>query len=182
VVAAHNEVCLTPLDQPVVLEYPNGDRRPLLLGVLDVRARLVPQDHSMKNASCQLNFGSGWHAVEQSGSSWIRWNAGHGRLNVLADSDIIVTLRGNINSMQRPNEVDVLLNGERLTALRIDWDEWAFEPFTPLTLTLKSGQNNLEFISHNPPVTQTTDLRPLAIAIKDLQLLRVDDQPCVIQP
>lgn len=181
VVAMQNEVCLTPLDRPVVLEQPNGDRRPLLLGVSDVRVQLLPQSGPTQSAFCELTFRDGWQGVERDGSSWMRWNNGRAQLSALVSSPTTVTLQGNIISLQRPNDIDALLNGERITVLKIDWKEWAFKPFTPFTLTLKAGLNSLEFISHNAPITQPNDSRLLAVALQNLQMLKDDNQPCVIK-
>ena len=176
-----NEVCFTPLDEPTVLEYPNGDQRPLLLGVSEVRVQLIPQEATLQATVCELTFSNGWHPAEHAGSNWLRWNTGRGRLNAFVDADTTAVLQGLINSIQRPNKVDVIVNDTPVTTLPIDWEEWAIKPFTPLTLTLKAGLNTIEFVSHNPPITQTTDARPLAVAIQDLQLLS-NGQPCKIEP
>ncbi len=176
-----NEVCLTPLDKPTVLDYPNGDQRPLLLGISEVRIQLAPQELAGDGHVCELTFSTGWYQVEHAGTNELRWNTGRGLLNAFVDTDTSAVLLGQINSIQRPNKVDVIVNDQPVTTLPIDWEEWMVKPFTPLTLSLKAGPNTIEFVSHNPPITQTTDARLLAIAIQDLQLLN-NGQPCKIQP
>ena len=126
---------------------------------------------------CTATFNNGWYPREPVGDSWLRWTDGQGQISIAASDDMAVLLQGKINSMQRPNTVDIVLNGNPVSALKTDWDEWAFKSFVPLTLKLKAGSNSLKFISHNPPITQTTDSRALAIAIKGLQL-----PPCELQP
>lgn len=165
------------LDEVTVPTQPNGDTRALLM----LLHHLTITPASPQAASCTFNLSSGWYGREQNGASWQRWNNGQGSIDITVSAPTDTVLRGEINSIQRPNAVDIRLNGTLVTTLKTDWEEWAFNPFTPLTLTLKAGQNNLDFISHNPPITQTTDLRPLAVIVKDLQLLPEDGQPCLLQ-
>jgi hypothetical protein len=177
-----NDACLVPLDKPTELELPNGDRRPLLLGVSDVRAQFSTQPIASLSDSCQLIFTDGWHQLERTETNWRRWSNGNAALKVLVGADTTATLSGELNSIQRPNQVDIVVNGNLVTTLKTDWEEWAFKSFPPLTFALKTGPNVIEFRSHNLPITQTNDLRPLAIAVKDLHLELSGNRPCEIQP
>ena len=135
-----------------------------------------------KPAQCLMSFSSGWFPSERYEDGWLRWTSGQGQISVNVGADTVGILSGEIDSIQRPNDVDVLLNGQSVTRFKTDWSEWALKPFTPLTLTLKTGPNTIALISHNPPITPTNDTRALAIAIKDLQLATDNHQLCKIQP
>ncbi|HUI08008.1 MAG TPA: hypothetical protein VL486_13500 [Verrucomicrobiae bacterium] len=173
--AGLSEVCLTPQDKPTVLEQPNGDRRPLLLGVSDLQVKLLPEGAIPPDrAALAFQFASGWHPVERSGRDWLCWTDGRGRLIVQTDRETTGSLSGEILSARRPNNVDVIVNGEKIKTLAVDWPEWAFRSFGPLRLPLKSGQNSIEFVSEKPPLVQPSDPRPLAVAIKNLRLVEVD--------
>ena len=83
---------------------------------------------------------------------------------------MVAVLSGQILSAQRPNDVDVVLNGAKVASLRVDWDKWEFRDFQPVDLPLKAGENTVEFVSHNPAIKIGTDSRALAVAVKNLGL------------
>jgi hypothetical protein len=119
--------------------------------------------------SCSLTFSTGWYGLEGSGQDWWRWTDGRGQVRVLVEKDTDAVIRGGLCSIQQPNEVDILLNGEKLITLDITWDGFGGLS-EPLPLHLEAGENVLEFVSHNPAITTPTDGRPLAIAVKNLSL------------
>jgi hypothetical protein len=88
---------------------------------------------------------------------------------VFVDDDVDAFMQGELHSVQKPNQVDILLNGEKLIALDVTWSGFG-GPSGSLPLRLKAGENIIEFVSHNPAITTSTDSRPLAIAVKDLDL------------
>ena len=110
----------------------------------------------------------GWHAVERSGSNWWCWTPGRGEIRFLARKDTPAILRGELYSIQRPNSVTVTVNGKPVTTLNVTWDQ--FGPLPPVTLLLRAGDNVIELVSSNGPVTLKTDGRPLAIAVKNLSI------------
>ena len=114
---------------------------------------------------------SGWHQVEHSGADWLCWTDGRGRISIVSTNDTLAVLSGQIFSAKRPNDVDILLNGTKVASLRVDWTKWEFHDFHPVHLPLKDGENTVEFVSHNPAVTLPPDTRPLAIAVKNLNLM-----------
>jgi hypothetical protein len=118
---------------------------------------------------CSLTFSTGWHELEQSGQDWWRWTDGRGRVRVFVEQDTDAVISGELQSIQRPNKVDILVNGERLATLDITWDGFG-APAGSLPLHLKAGENIIEFVSHNPAITTATDSRSLAIAVKNLSL------------
>jgi hypothetical protein len=113
-------------------------------------------------------FASGWHQVEYDGQDWSCWTDGRGRVMVQAARDMVVALTGEIHSAQRPNHVDVLVNGAKVDTLTINWTEWAFHPFSPVRVEFKAGENFMDFVSQNPAVTLQHDPRSLAIAVRNL--------------
>jgi hypothetical protein len=172
-----NEICLSPLDKPTVLEQPNGDRRPLLVGVSNLQVEFLPDDAvAVQRTALPYEFASGWHAVEHNGPDWLCWTDGRGRLSLRMGKDSTVTLSGEILSGRRPNNVDLVVNGEKVRTFAIDWTEWAFRPFDHQLLKLKAGLNVIEFVSEKPALVQQSDPRPLAVAIKNVTITEVYDR------
>jgi hypothetical protein len=166
-----NEICLTPLDKATRLEQSNGDHRLLLVGVSDLQVEFLPDAAvAVQRTTLPYEFASGWLPVEHSGQDWLCWTDGRGRLSVSVSNNTVATLSGQILSAQRPNDVDILVNGEKAASVRIDWTKWEFRDFPPVDVPLKAGENIVEFVSHNPAITIATDGRALAVAVKNLRL------------
>ena len=176
-----NVLCLKPLDKPTVAEQPNGDLRPLLIGVSGAELSLLPSSTILEQPEgCVLTLLGGWYDLEQNGKDWWRWTAGQGQMQVFVGKDSVGTLSGEVNSALQPNTVDILVNGKQTTNQHINRE--GFMPFADVPLQFVTGENEVEFSSHNPGITIPTDSRSLAIAIKNLQISLDDSQPCEIQP
>jgi hypothetical protein len=133
--------------------------------------------------ACSFALSAGWHQIERSGGDWLRWTDGRGQVRVVVTQDSEVTLSGEIMSAQGPNDVDVLVNGEKVRTLKVDWPAWTFRRFEPVTLRLRKGENLLELLSHNPAITIPTDSRPLAIAVRNLAFAARDRSfDCTLEP
>ncbi len=111
---------------------------------------------------------TGWHPVEWQGADWLRWNAGRAELRIVARSTREALLRGALYSIQQPNRLDIIVNGNLGTSLDIDWD--SFRSFPPIRLELTEGENVIAFVSRNSAITLPTDNRLLAVAVKNLSL------------
>jgi hypothetical protein len=139
---------------------------------------------ALSTAECVFSLSEGWHSREQGGQSWWRWSPGQAKVSIISKQNLATTLNGELYSIQQPNTVDVLLNGDKVATWEIPAETpTGFHPFSSLTLQLVPGDNQLEFISHNPAITPSGDNRPLAIALKDLVLTPSDSNtPCVLRP
>ncbi len=176
-----NEICLTALDKSTVPQQPNGDRRPLLVGVSDLRIRLLPLGADQPAGQpCPFALRTGWHQVEHNGPDWLCWNDGRGLISIVVSTNTTATLSGQILAAERPNDVDVLVNGSNVATLEIAWTNWAFREFDPVTLPLKSGSNVVEFISHRAAIRLPSDNRLLAVAVKNLAVTVTSNQPLVV--
>jgi hypothetical protein len=118
--------------------------------------------------SCTFPLTEGWYGIERSEADWHRWTSGKARMRVLVATDTNAVLRGGLVSILQPNEVDILVNGKTIAALKITQAGW--QPFGPLPLALGRGENWVEFVSRNPPTQIPGDSRQLAIALKDPRL------------
>ena len=123
-----------------------------------------------KPQSCQYELTEGWHGYEVEGSNWVRWSAGRGKVKVSLVKESTATMTGAIISIHAADQVDILVNGEKVKTWNLTKDKWEFKSFEPLQLALKQGDNIVEFVSQKGPLTNPTDPRPLAMAIKDLRL------------
>jgi hypothetical protein len=166
-----NYVHLNPLDKPAQLEGPPDNQRPLLLGVLGIEVSLMPPGAPLPDmGEIPFTFANGWYQVEHTGPDWLCWNDGRSVIVVHTDQDGFVLLTGQVISIQRPNVVDVLVNGVPLTTINLDWTQWEFRSFPPIRIPLRAGDNRVEFISHERAVTIPPDKRLRAIALQNLRL------------
>jgi hypothetical protein len=133
-------------------------------GWFDLRAlaqQLIAADQTPPRCTFPLTWG--WYGIERAGADWHRWTGGRARMRVLVARDTDAILRGELVSIQQPNEVDLLLNGKPTATVGITQAGW--QPFGPIPLALGHGENSIEFVSRNPPVQIPTDTRWLAIAL-----------------
>lgn len=121
---------------------------------------------------CRFLLSSHWYAREDLGAEWWRWGGGRGSLFVFSDRDIDAELRGRVESIQRPNDVEVMVNGEQRSVVRVTWS--GMGTINPLPLRLKAGVNVIELVSRAPATRLPTDDRLLAVAISNLRLTMVD--------
>lgn len=117
---------------------------------------------------CRFPITEGWYGIERSGADWQRWTNGRGEMQVLLSVGSKGTLSGLLVSVQQPNEVDIVLNGERAASEEITQPGW--RSFGPIPLSFISGENKLEFVSRDPPIQIPGDSRELTIALKDPSL------------
>lgn len=122
---------------------------------------------------------SGWHALEGSDVDWWCWTKRRGTIRVFAAQATGGVLSGELYSIQQPNTVEIYVNGRTSAVLKLEAS--VFAPFEPVTVVLRAGENMLELVSHNPPVTQAHDKRPLAFAVKNLRLTLNSGQVYALQ-
>jgi hypothetical protein len=134
-----------------------------------LRGRLVGEIETPTGCSFQLT--SGWHPTETDGPYWWRWSDGRAaQIQVLTEKDLSAALIGQIETLRAPNQVDVLVNGERQTTL--DVAAVGLQTLDPVPLPLRRGKNTIELLSRNPPVE--FDGRPLALSVANLTLAAGD--------
>jgi hypothetical protein len=124
---------------------------------------------------------SGWHRTEtNSAENWWRWSDGRAaQIQVSLDRDEQLLLGGRMQSLQQPNTVNLLVNGEKAATVPITWQNLA--SFEPLRLSLKQGKNSIELVSSNPPIQDGNRL--LAIGVSRLTLTNSKTgQPCLLRP
>jgi hypothetical protein len=148
-----------------------SDQDPRLASYLIKNLRLHRADQEPRGVPLQFLMTSGWYPTERSGEDWLCWTDSRGGLGISVSNNMVATLSGQILSAQRPNDVDILVNGAKAASVRIDWTKWEFRDFPTVDLPLKAGENTVEFVSRNPAVTIATDRRALAIAVKNLRLI-----------
>lgn len=153
----------------------SGDYRPLVWRVAPQDALVLCSrgepifyvDHAAHTPMPdRLVFKSGWHQAEINGLDWVRWSAGRSEIVVIADVAKDALLWSELYSLQIPNEVQINVNGQPISKLEVAWE--GFAPFGPIKLRLRPGENHIEIISRNLPLTTPTDSRPLAVAVKNL--------------
>lgn len=139
-----------------------------------LKERLVAEREKAAHG-CWWQLPSGWYSAQQELSSdyWWRWSAGNGQLRIFIENEASVTLNGEIESIEQPNQVDILLNGANLTTLDITW--FKMRPMGPVEVPLEAGENVIAFVSRNPSITLERGDRPLAFAIANLEVLNQRD-------
>jgi Dolichyl-phosphate-mannose-protein mannosyltransferase len=128
---------------------------------------------------CTTEF-PGWYSLERSGADWWRWSSGKGVVHVKAAKALHADLEAEVFSIRYPNQVEFLLNGERVALLH----ETAVytTQLILMPVELRQGDNTLEFLSANPPVQLPTDPRQMAIALKNLAFRTNGGTVCVVDP
>lgn len=128
------------------------------------RRREARQDQD----NCTIAFTRGWHFREQNGEDWLRWTDGKGGLKVHAPRAVKLLVRGEIASVQRPNDVRVFVNEVLLKSWTLD-GEFGFIRIPDLVLELDSGDNIVHFESSRAGIQCSPgDTRFLAIAVRNL--------------
>jgi GDSL-like Lipase/Acylhydrolase len=136
--------------------------------------------HAGPPLQCTLTFTAGWHEWEHNGSEWWRWTDGRGEIRVITPEDSDLVMQGEIQSIQRPNIVDIFVNEKKVATWEITWD--FFKPFEPLALRLQMGENRIGFVSHNRALRIPNDSRPLALAVRNLRTARANGEAtCELQ-
>ncbi len=121
-----------------------------------------------QNTGCWLPLSSGWYDYEQNDEHWWRWTKGQAQIQVRVPKDTTINLRADFHSLKSPNQVNVLLNGQLQTSLKIDQEN--FVNLKNLALALKAGGNLVEFTSTNPSSSLPNDPRNLGILIQEPEL------------
>jgi SAM-dependent methyltransferase len=121
----------------------------------------------------------GWHATERDETGWWCWTKGRAEMRVVVKEDAEARLQGALQSIQHPNVLEIRVNGFRALSVPITWE--GFRAVAPAPLLLRRGDNTIEFVSGNPPVTLPTDTRPLAVAVKNLRL-RIGEHEQPVSP
>ena len=130
---------------------------------------LLPLGWSMAgDGACWMRLTTGWHEHEQDGETWWRWSPGEGEIRVIVGQDATAVLGGKINSLPRPNQVDVVVNGKTQHTFELANDEWI--PMNGTPLQLRAGENTVRFVSAEPAGTAPPDQRDLAFALMNLDL------------
>lgn len=114
------------------------------------------------------HMASGWYQLEQRDRDWWQWSGGRGAIRVAMAQETTATLQGGLFSLERPNRVDVLVNGVLQRTLENTRGE--FQPFEVPALRLKAGMNLIEMVSRNPGVTPPGESRSLAMAVGNVRL------------
>jgi hypothetical protein len=181
-VTGRNDITLQVLDRPTVDPQQDADRRQLLLGVGDLTVRSTSRELT-KGESCYAAFTAGWYQAERSGSDWIRWMAGSGDVVVVMPAAESISFSGEIISTVRPNEIRMRVNGVTRARWRLDGSGFGGGPIPAGAVPLEEGLNLLSFESGAQPVTLSSDVRLLAVALKNLAIQRSTvGRPCTIQP
>ncbi len=132
-----------------------------------------------KPSVCRTEF-SGWHDLEKNAAGdWWRWSAGDGLIRVTASQDLDASLEGVISSIQQPDSVHVLIDGQAGLQFRITTPEGI--TLKGIVVHLKKGLNTLAFVSEKPGVRIPTDTRLLAIYVRNLELRTEGEVGCPLE-
>ncbi len=143
-----------------------------------LRTALLDQQQNV--GVCSLLLTTGWNDTETSDPYWWRWSSGQdSRLRIVAAADGQFILNGQIESYRAPNGVTVIVNG--VPQQTVEVAQGGQNTFSPLTLTLKGGVNEIRLVSRNP--AQLVGERQLTFDLANLTLTRTaSGQLCRFQP
>ena len=110
-------------------------------------------------------------------SGWLRWSSGTGRLRISAKSEADFELSGDVLSFVRPNTIDVRIDGKPTATWMVTDSAWEFQAVAPVRFHVAAGHTvTVDLVGREKPMTSVTDPRPLAIAVRDLTLRRLDQR------
>lgn len=152
---------LTLLAAPVALQAPAGEGYQLK----GPRALLF----SASGHSVGVELGQGWYSPESGGGNTWTWAAGSAAVQVRNPhaSPLEFRLRFGLVSTG-PRTVRVVLNGVEIWRTAIDSGDTLAASFPGLSL--KSGENRLEFLSDEPGLKIGADPRVLAFSVQNLRI------------
>jgi hypothetical protein len=128
----------------------------------------VPRtERAVAEEGCSLSF-TGWDGQERAGQDWWRWSSGTGDVHIFVSQDRDITMDGAMSSIQSPNTIHVVLDGQSKTQLQTLTS--APSAFHGISLHLPKGGHTVEFISQNSGTRIPGDGRLLAIAVRNLQV------------
>ena len=137
-------------------------------------------DQQRNVGGCGFVLTTGWNDTETSDPYWWRWSSGQdARIRILSAADGQIILNGQVESYRSPNQVTIVVNG--VSQQPIEIAQGGQQTFSPVTLSLKQGVNDVRLISGNP--AQLVGERQLSFDVANLTLTRTDTgQPCGFQP
>jgi Dolichyl-phosphate-mannose-protein mannosyltransferase len=138
---------------------------------------MVFYGHRPQLNGCAVEF-SGWYGRESDNGLWWRWSSGKSLIRILASRDLDASLEGSLASIQQPNSVEIDINGRDRLILAVAQSPGDLPLRIPVHL--QKGLNTIGFVSRNNPVLVPGDPRPLAIAVKNLQLRTILDTGCYL--
>jgi len=136
-----------------------------------LKRRALSRLPAKASANLSLSFGAGWYGREQSGTDWLRWSSGSGRIRAYAPQPTTLQAICEMASLKRPNRVDVIVNAKRIASWSSTGEKFEFRPLPRLEIELQCGENEIRFLSHQRPSRTHADPRKLAFAVKNLVFL-----------
>lgn len=122
--------------------------------------------------TCWQAYEAGWHDLEVQNNETRRWSTGTGAIILVMDEAGQVNLRGILDSVKKPNEVKIHVNGMIQRSLPVEQDQ--YQALDGITLTLEQGPNVIEFQSMRPATNVGSDPRELSIAVVNLEFVSTE--------
>ena len=145
-----------------------------------LKRRALSRLPAKASANLSLSFGAGWYQREQSGTDWLRWSSGSGRIRAYAPQPTTLQAICEMASLKRPNRVDVIVNAKRIASWSTTGEKFEFRPLPRLEIKLQCGENEIRFLSHQRPSRTHAAPRKLAFAVKNLVFLDEHGHSCCI--
>ena len=157
-------------DQPLQLNaWTQRDWQAGWFDLATVRESLAAEQGTAQGCTFQLT--SGWHQTERNGPYWWRWSDGRSpTIRVVTPNKLDAAFYGQIETIQGPNSVDVLVNG--VSQAKLALAQTGLQTLQPVAVSLKQGVNSVQFVSGNAPVE--TQGRPLALSLANVLLASGD--------
>jgi hypothetical protein len=125
----------------------------------------LEREHDEPRNGCTFGLTSGWHQTESNEPFWWRWSDGlDAQMRVVVAEAGTLTLSGQIETAQLPNQVRIVVNGKQQAVLPVTWK--GLQEFPALALPLQAGVNTIELVSQNAPIE--IERRPLGIGVANV--------------
>lgn len=166
--AGRTRIQLIGLDTKVVSKMANGDPRPLLIGVDNLRVAGIGEGGEAATG-CSMTISGTYGAEKMAGGGWFRWTEREVALHLLTSREATVVVDGEYVSSVRPAKVQMLLEGASVGVLEIGPRQDKMQAIPALELNLPAGSSTLVLRTDKVGTKPPGDTRVLSFLVANLR-------------
>jgi hypothetical protein len=171
--AGRTRIQLIGMDSKNIPVMANGDPRPLLIGVDDLKVTGLA-DSGAPAPKCSVAIGGDIYAPEKMATGWFRWTSKEAEVRLFASQAGKYLFEGEYLSSVRPAKIELSLEGVPVGVLNVGERQDKIQPMPPLELDLPAGNTTLRIRSGSTGVKPAGDARILNFLLANLRAKRID--------
>jgi hypothetical protein len=171
--AGRTRIQLIGMDSKNVPAMANGDPRPLLIGVDNLKVAGFA-DAGVPAPKCSVAIEGDVYAAEKMATGWFRWTSKEAEVRLFTSQAGKFLLEGEYLSIVRPAKIELTLEGMPVGILNVGERQDKIQPMPPLELDLPAGNSTLRIRSGSSGVKPPGDARLLNFLVANLRAKRMD--------